>query len=64
MIIKNKIFLSILFILLILGTINCVSSEEAPPMPQIENNVVSGGVDLANANPWNTSGELEYEIPN
>ncbi|SFL59699.1 Protein of unknown function [Methanobrevibacter olleyae] len=37
--------------------------ETVPPMPEVDSGVVSGGIDFTAVNPWTTSGNLVYTIP-
>ena len=40
-----------------------LSAVSADDLQSIDSGEVSGDVDVATVNPWNTSGELTYEIP-
>ena len=61
---KRIIFLSILvfMIVLSLGTVSAISDDSEGVLGN-SSSTVSGGVDVVTENPWNTTGELNYDIP-
>ncbi|WP_407415539.1 DUF3344 domain-containing protein [Methanobrevibacter sp.] len=71
---KKIIFFSILIFMIVLG-VNAVSAQDGSDAisatdgdislgdSQEVQGTVSGDVDVATVNPWNTSGELTYDIP-
>ena len=67
---KKIVFISILLFMVVLS-IGAISAEDVDDAiassgnePVLgDSNTVSGGVDVVTENPWNTSGELSYEIP-
>lgn len=56
---KSFIFLFVL-IFMVVFSLSAVSADD---LQSIDSGEVSGDVDVATVNPWNTSGELTYEIP-
>ena len=60
---QNKIFLCFIVSFLFLITSGVVFADEPPAMDLVENGTVSGDTQIIAANPWKTSGSLEYTIP-
>ena len=61
--IKNKFFFILVALIVGLLTINGAFAETADSMPEIDQGTVSGDAELISTNPWNTTGSLEYTIP-
>ena len=61
--VKNKFFFILVALIVGLLTINGAFAETADSMPEIDQGTVSGDVELISTNPWNTTGSLEYTIP-
>ena len=57
---QRKFFIVSLIFLCLLVSLSAVSADD---MDTIADGEVSGDVDVAVTNPWTTSGELSYEIP-
>ena len=57
---KSFIFLFVLIFMMVFS-LSAVSAED---MQTTDSGQVSGDVDVVTVNPWNTTGELTYEIPN
>ena len=60
---KNKFFLFLFVSFLTLIISGVVFADEAPAMDLVENGTVSGDAQIIASNPWKTSGNLEYTIP-
>ena len=60
---KNKIFLCVVVSFLFLISSGVVFADELPAMELVDNGTVSGDAQVISANPWRTSGNLEYTIP-
>ena len=61
--VKNKFFFILVALIVGLLTINGAFAETADSMPEIDQGTVSGDAELISTNPWNTTGSLEYTIP-
>lgn len=57
---KSFIFLFVLIFMMVFS-LSAVSAED---MQTTDSGQVSGDVDVVTVNPWNTTGELTYVIPN
>ena len=57
---QRKFFIVSLIFLCLLVSLSAVSADD---MDTIADGEVSGDVDVVTTNPWDTSGELSYEIP-
>ena len=60
---QNKIFLCFIVSFLFIISLGVVFADEAPAMDLAEDGTVSGDAQIIAANPWKTSGSLEYTIP-
>ena len=60
---KNKFFLFLFVSFLTLIISGVAFADEAPAMDLVENGTVSGDAQIIASNPWKTSGNLEYTIP-
>ena len=59
----KNIFICFTVLFLIIITSGIVFADEAPAMDLVENGTVSGDAEIIVSNPWKTSGDLEYTIP-
>ena len=60
---QNKFFLFLFVSFLTLIISGVAFADEAPAMDLVENGTVSGDAQIIASNPWKTSGNLEYTIP-
>ena len=60
---QNKFFLFLFVSFLTLVISGVAFADEAPAMDLVENGTVSGDAQIIASNPWKTSGNLEYTIP-
>ena len=60
---QNKFFLFLFVSFLKLIISGVAFADEAPAMDLVENGTVSGDAQIIASNPWKTSGNLEYTIP-
>ena len=60
---QNKFFLFLFVSFLTLVISGVAFADEAPAMDFVENGTVSGDAQIIASNPWKTSGNLEYTIP-
>ena len=60
---KTNFFFILVALIVGLLTINGAFAETADSMPEIDQGTVSGDAELISTNPWNTTGSLEYTIP-
>ena len=60
---RNNFLLCLLVSFLIIMTVGVAFADEAPAMELVETGTVSGDAHIESANPWKTSGSVEYIIP-